>query len=75
MFAIPMAIVVIMRRSAASTAWTTATGLETLPRSRTTEGGPGSVPGRPGWVTGAPGGGYPPTVNERVRVALELLPA
>jgi hypothetical protein len=32
MFAIPMAIVVIMRRSAASTAWTTATGLETLPR-------------------------------------------
>ena len=37
--------------------------------------GPGSVPGRPGRVTGAPGGGYPRTLNERVRVALELLPA
>jgi hypothetical protein len=34
------------------------------------------APGRPGRVTGAPGGGgYRRTLNDRVRVALELLPA
>jgi len=75
MLAIPMAIVVIMRRLGREHGLDDGYGPGDPSRSRTTEGGPGSVPGRPGWVTGAPGGGYPRTVNERVRVAAELLPA
>ncbi|MDF2739610.1 MAG: hypothetical protein K0S88_977 [Actinomycetia bacterium] len=35
----------------------------------------GSVPRRPGRMTGAPRGGYPRTVNDLVMSALELLPA
>ena len=75
MCAIPMAIVVIMRRLGREHGLDDGYGPGDPSQEPTTEGGPGSVPGRPGWVTGAPGGGYPRTVNERVRAALELLPA
>jgi len=74
-FAIPMAIVVIMRRLGREHGLDDGYEPGDPSQEPTTEGGPGSVPGRPGWVTGAPGGGYPRTVNERVRAALELLPA
>jgi hypothetical protein len=71
MFAIPMTIVVIMRRLGREHGLDDGYG----------PGDPSQEPDHrrwsraPGWVTGAPGGGYPRTVNERVRVALELLPA
>ena len=75
MFAIPMAIVVIMRRLGREHGLDDGYGPGDPSQEPDYRRGPGGVPGRPGRVTGAPGGGYPRTVNERVRVALELLPA